>query len=136
MLKKLSKAIIASALMTPMAASMPAQAAAEYCHTDVDGDYVCIHAVYGNRSNRGITVSINGRIHNVRVNCYNPNYQSTSLVAYACWSYEAINSETSLPEPSEKSESLVGIMSGSGFLPEGKAIDLDEVMNAMPPEMK
>ncbi len=128
-------AIGAALLSASMVATPSAIAGAEYCHRDTDGDYVCIHAVYGKRSNRGITASINGRINNFRVNCYNRRYGSTSLIAYACWSYNAIATEPKDFDPDSTKKSLA-IFEGSNFLSEDQAIDLEKVKNAMPDEMR
>ena len=128
--------LAAAAISVPLSIAAPVNAAAEYCHTNVDGVHVCIHAVYGSRSNRGITMSANGRISNYRVNCYNRDYGSTSLVAYACWSYNAIKADSEAPKPTQVSESVKSIMTGKGFISESDGIDLDKVMNAMPPEMQ
>ena len=69
--------------------------------------------------------------------CYNDNYDRTSIIAYGCWAYSAISSEPdNLPEVADGADSLRGILSSGGFLSEKDAIDLEKVKNAMPPEMK
>ena len=135
-MKALTSLAAAAAFAVPPAISPSANAAAEYCMTNTSGNRVCIHAVYGPRNNRGITASTNGYMNNFRVNCYSRNYGSTSLIAYACWSYNAITTE----EPPELTEATtqetIAAFGVSGFVSEDKAIDLEKVMNAMPPEMK
>ena len=134
-MKNISFLAVTAAFAVPLVTSAPVRAAAEYCHTDYDGDYVCIHAVYGPRENRGITASINGSIDNIRVNCYNRNYQSSSLVAYACWSYTAIAVEPA--EFSEKAtKDVSSAFSSVGFASKEFIIDVDKATQAMPPEMK
>ena len=136
-MKALTTIVAAAAFAVPLAISAPTNAAAEYCHTDVDGDYICIQSVYGNRRNRGVVYTINGYVKNARLNCYNYNYGSTSIAAVACWDYNAIKAEPSdAPEVTEIPESVKGIMTGGGFVSDDKAIDLEKVRNAMPPEMK
>ena len=136
-MKALTSLAAAAAFAVPMAVSAPANAAAEYCHRDVDGDYICIQSVYGARGNRGVVYTINGYVRNARLNCYNYNYESTSIAAVACWSYNAIKAEPAdAPEVTEVPESVKGIMTEGGFISEDKAIDLEKVRNAMPPEMK
>jgi len=133
------KAIIplatAAAFAIPLSISVPSIAAAEYCHTDYDGDYVCIHAVYGPRENRGITASHNGSINNIRVNCYERNYESSSLIAYACWSYTGITAEPA-KFPKEVTKDLPSVFDSKGFVSSENAIDIDKAIKSMPPEMK
>ena len=126
----------AAAFAVPLAISVPANAAAEYCHT-VNGRYVCIEKVFGPRNNRGLVYTVNGNVYADRFNCYNYDYESTSLYAVACWSYNAIKAEPDdIPEVTEVPESVKGIMTEGGFVSPDKAIDLEKVRNAMPPEMK
>lgn len=55
----------------------------------------------------------------------------------ACWDYNAINAEPSdAPDVTEIPESVKGIMTDGGFVSVDKAIDLEKVKNALPPEMK
>lgn len=77
-------ALLCSSLLLPSGAR-----AAEYCHTDNDGDYVCIEKVFGSRYNRGLIYTVNGSIYAIRINCYAYNYGRTSIAAVACWSYNA-----------------------------------------------
>ena len=117
--------------------SLPAEAGVDYCMTNDVGNRVCIVGVYGSRSNRGMIWTLNGQVRNTRFNCYNYDYGSTSIAAVACWNYTGIKAEPSdAPEVTEIPESVKGIMSEGGFISEDKAIDLDKVRNAMPPEMK
>ena len=53
-MKALTSLAPAAAFAVPLAISAPTNAAAEYYHTDVDGDYICIQGVYGDRRNRGV----------------------------------------------------------------------------------
>ena len=136
-MKVLTSLAAAVALAIPLGISSPAKAASEYCHTTTSGIYMCIENVFGPRSNRGVIYKVNGSIYSMRFNCYNYDYASTSLRAVACWSYNAIKAEpANMPEVTEVPDSVKGIMSDGGFVPEGKAIDLEKVRNAMPPEMK
>lgn len=136
-MKSLTFLAIASAFSIPLLTAQVAKSAAEYCHTDTSGDYVCIEKVFGSRGNRGLVYSVNGNVYASRFNCYNRNYGATSIRAVACWSYNAISSEPdNLAEIKETPESLKGIMTEGGFISSDKAIDLDKVMNAMPDEMK
>jgi hypothetical protein len=80
-----SLALLCSSLLMPTSA----RAAAEYCHINTLGNYVCIERVFGNRSNRRILYSVNGVIYAARINCYGYNYDSTSVFSVACWNYDA-----------------------------------------------
>jgi len=136
MKKRLFVASVASILGTTLLAPLLVKAAAEYCHT-TSGSYVCIQSVFGPRNNRGIVMTLDGRVSAHRINCYNYNYQRTSLFAVACWSYTAINAEPdNMPEVSEIPEEVKAMMIDGGFVPEDQAIDLEKVKNAMPDEMK
>ncbi|MFM7675262.1 MAG: hypothetical protein ACKO5F_06690 [Synechococcus sp.] len=75
-----SLALLCSSLLMPTSAK-----AAEYCHVNAIGNYVCINRVFGNRSNRGIVYSVNGNVYVARINCYAYNYDSTSVFSVACW---------------------------------------------------
>jgi hypothetical protein len=77
-------ALVCSSLLMPGSAH-----AADYCHTDDDGDYVCIQTVFGPRSNRGLVYTVNGNVYATRINCYHDSYNRTSIAAVACWSYNA-----------------------------------------------
>lgn len=134
-MKALTSLAAAAAFAIPLAMSPSANAAAEYCMTNTDNNRVCIHAVYGPRNNRGITSSTNGYMNNFRVNCYSRNYGSTSLIAYACWSYTGITTEP--PEVNEEAtQETIAVFGASGFVSDDQAVDLEKVRNAMPPEMK
>ena len=133
----LFKCFASAVLMSPFVGLSPAQAGADYCHTDLSGNYVCIQSVFGPRSNRGMVYTMNGYVYSTRFNCYARNYGSTSIMAIACWSYTGIKSEPAdAPEVTEVPKSIRSIMSEGGFVSEDRAVDLDGVMNAMPPEMK
>ena len=119
------------------AVTSSAIAGADYCHTTSTGAYTCIQSVFGPRDYRGMVYTVNGNVYTSRFNCYNYNYGSTSIRAVACWSYNAIKAEPDdIPEVTEVPESVKGIMTEGGFVSPDKAIDLDKVRNAMPPEMK
>ena len=66
---------------------------AEYCMENVDGDYVCLHHVRGEKRTPHINqvfVSVNGGpIDNYEVNCRNPRDvgDSGSLHEYVCENY-------------------------------------------------
>ena len=136
-MKALTSLAAAAAFAVPLVISVPANAGADYCHTTTDGAYVCIQSVFGPRNNRGMVYTVDGYVYSSRFNCYSYNYGSTSLRAVACWSYTGIKSEPeNVPEITEVPESVKGIMTEGGFISEEKAIDLEKVKNAMPPEMK
>jgi len=136
-MKKLTAISAAAAFFIPLSVSVPVNAGVDYCHTTTDGAYVCIQSVFGTRNNRGMVYTVNGYVYSSRFNCYSNNYGSTSLKAVACWSYTGIKSEPgNIPEVTEVPESVKGIMTDGGFIAEDKAIDLEKVRNAMPPEMK
>ena len=136
-MKALTSLAAAAAFAVPLAISAPANAAAEYCHRVTSGEYVCIEKVFGPRNRRGLVYTVNGNVYADRFNCYNYDYQSTSVYAIACWSYNAIKAEPAdVPEVTEVPDSVKGIMTGGGFVSEDKAIDLEKVKNAMPPEMQ
>lgn len=136
-MKSLTFLAIASALSLPFFTAQVAKSAAEYCHTNGAGNYVCIEKVFGPRSSRGLIYTVNGNVYSARFNCYARNYHSTSLNAVACWNYTGIKAEPeNLAEIKQMPDSLKGIMTEGGFISSDKAIDLDKVMNAMPPEMK
>jgi hypothetical protein len=78
-------AMLASTLLLPTGA----RAAAEYCHTDSNGDYVCIEKVFGPRYNRGLIYTVNGNVYSKRYDCYAYNYERSSIAAIACWNYDA-----------------------------------------------
>ena len=136
-MKALTSLAAAAAFAVPMAVSAPSIAGVDYCHRDVNGNYVCIQSVYGPRNYRGMVYTFNGSVYSSRFNCYDYNYGSTSIRAVACWDYNAIKAEPAdAPEVTEIPESVKGIMTEGGFISEDKAIDLEKVRNAMPPEMK
>ena len=135
-MKSLTLLAIASAFSIPLLTAQVAKSAAEYCHY-TNGNYVCIEKVFGPRNNRGIIYTSNGNVYSARINCYARDYHSTSLNAVACWNYTGIKAEPeNLAEIKQMPDSLKGIMTEGGFISSDKAIDLDKVMNAMPPEMK
>ena len=68
--------------------TLPAVAGSDYCHTNQAGDYVCIQSVFGPRNNRGMVWTLNGYVRTSRFNCYNYDYEQTSIIAIACWVYE------------------------------------------------
>jgi len=81
--------------------------------------------------------TVNGTVYSSRFNCYNYDYGSTSLRAVACWSYQAISSEPKdIPKVTEVPESVRSLMTKDGFVGQDKAIDLEKVRKAMPPEMQ
>ena len=126
-----------AAAVIPFALTPQSNAAAEYCHTDTDGDYVCIEKVFGTRRNRGMVFTVNGNVYAGRFNCYDYDYGATSITAIACWDYTGIESDPKdMPKITEIPESIKGIMTGGGFVSEDKAIDLEKVRNAMPAEMQ
>ncbi len=136
-MKALTSIAAATSFAIPIAVSSPAEAGVDYCMTTNSGARVCIVGVYGPRSNRGMIWTLNGQMTNSRFNCYNYDYGSTSISAVACWNYESIKAEPKdAPEVTEIPESVKGIMTEGGFISEDKAIDLEKVKNAMPPEMK
>lgn len=136
-MKVLTSLAAAAAFAMPFAVSTPSIAGADYCHTDTSNNFVCIQSVFGPRNYRGMVYTVNGSVYSSRFNCYNYNYGSTSIKAVACWNYNAIKAEpTDAPEVTEIPESVKGIMTEGGFISEDKAIDLEKVRNAMPPEMK
>ena len=136
-MKKSTAISAAAAFLIPLSVSGPVNAGADYCHRTTDGAYVCIQSVFGTRNNRGMVYTVNGYVYSSRFNCYSNNYGSTSLRAVACWSYTGIKSEPeNVPEVTDVPESVKGIMTDGGFISEDKAIDLEKVRNAMPPEMK
>ena len=136
-MKSLTFLAIASAFSIPLLTAPVAKSAAEYCHTDANGRYVCIQSVFGPRSNRGVVITANGSVYTYRLNCYNRTYASSSINAVACWSYTGIKAEPeNLAEIKKPPTSLNKIMTEGGFISSDKAIDLDKVMNAMPDEMK
>lgn len=136
-MKALTSLAVAAAFGMPFAVSTPSIAGADYCHTDVDNNYVCIQSVFGPRNYRGMVYTFNGSVYSSRFNCYDYNYGSTSIRAVACWDYSAIKAEPAdAPKVTEIPESVKGIMTGGGFIPEDKAIDLEKVRNAMPSEMR
>ena len=129
--------MIAAAFAIPLATTAAVKAGADYCHTTTDGAYVCIQSVFGSRSNRGMVYTVNGYVYTNRFNCYRNDYGSTSIRAIACWAYTGIKAEPAdAPEVTEVPENVRSIMSEGGFVSEDNAVDLDKVMNAMPPEMK
>lgn len=77
-----------AAALSPILEGMPAIAGSDYCHTNARGNYMCIQSVFGPRSNRGMVFTMNGVVGSYRVNCYDYNYEKTSLIAIACWVYE------------------------------------------------
>ena len=138
-MKALTSLAAAATFAVPMAISYttPAEAGVDYCMTNDAGNRVCIVGVYGPRSNRGMVWTLNGQMRNSRFNCYAYDYQSTSIAAMACWSYNAIKAEPAdAPEVTDVPESVKGIMTEGGFISEDKAIDLEKIKNAFPPEMK
>ena len=136
-MKTLSYLASIAAVVLPLSNSNPAHAGVDYCATNDAGNRVCIVGVYGPRSNRGMIWTLNGQMRNSRFNCYDYGYQSTSIAAMACWSYNAIKAAPAdAPEITEVPESVKGIMAEGGFVSEDMAIDLEKVRNAMPPEMK
>jgi hypothetical protein len=114
-------ALIATALAAAstawISAPQPASAGADYCMRNTDGDYVCIQSVFGPRNYRGLVYTVNGSVYSSRFNCYNYDYESTSLKAVACWSYEAISSEPkNMPKVTEVPASVQAIMTSGGFV--------------------
>lgn len=88
-LRNLLKGSVLALLCSSILLPGTAFAAAEYCHTDEDGDYVCIEKVFGSRSNRGLIYTVNGSVYATRINCYSFSYQKNSIAAVACWNYGA-----------------------------------------------
>lgn len=88
-LRVLLSGSVLALLCAPAVAPNPAKAAAEYCQTNDSGNYVCIEKVFGSRSNRGLIYTVNGSVFAMRIDCYAYNYERSSIVAIACWNYDA-----------------------------------------------
>jgi hypothetical protein len=111
-----------------LAIFMPtANAGQDYCHYTESGSYMCINSVWGPRASRGINASVDGRIFNMRVNCFNRNYEPTSIIAVACWAYEGIQNVPKNPKYSDD-QKLQKLLTGGGFVKPSSAIDIDKVI--------
>jgi len=109
----------------------PASAGQDYCHYNVSGSYMCINSVWGPRENRGINVSVDGRVFNMRVNCFNRDYGSTSIIAVACWAYEGIQNVPKNPQYADD-QKLLKLVTSGGFVKPSNAIDVDKaIRNSM-----
>ncbi len=134
---RLFAASVTSILGATLLAPFSVKAGADYCQTTRMGNRVCIQSIFGTRSMRGIVFTFDGYVYSTRYNCYNYNYESTSLKAVACWAYTALSSEPkSIPSGNEIPDEVKNIMSREGFIAEDQAIDLEKIKNAMPDEMK
>ena len=135
-LTSLSLAAVASVM--PLAELVPSAAGSDYCHRNMSGNYVCIQSVFGPRHYRGMVWTLNGYVNvSKRINCYEYDYEPTSLTAVACWSYTPLKNEPlETPEPSKVPEDIKAIMTGGGFIDEDKAIDIEKIKKAFPDKMK
>ena len=136
-MKSLASLVAATAIALPGLIVSPSKAA-DYCMTTTKNDRMCIHGTYGPRGRRKMVISQNGgAAYSYIYDCYNDNYQSTSIIAVGCWDYAAISTEPpNLPEVAEKSSQVRAILSSSGSISSEMGIDLEKVRNAMPSEMK
>lgn len=126
-----STAFLSLALASPLL-TLPSYAASDHCHYTRSGDYLCINSVWGPRSNRGINFTGNNKVYNIRVNCYTRDYEDTSLIAIACWAYEAISKPPADQQISTE-EVARKLSSGGGFVKPAGAIDLNRVIkNSLP----
>lgn len=131
-------AAAATCLCFSLAEQQPAHAAADYCQTDATGAYVCIHSVYGPRSNRGVIYSVNGSMFSGRVNCYDGGYARTSITAIACWAYNAVSSNPDSKAANAKpaDPSQLKLITTVGTPSSNNKINADAAKSAMPAEMK
>jgi hypothetical protein len=137
-MKSIASILATATVALPLSVAPISNAAADYCMNNVAGARLCIFATYGTRDNRGMIITVNGKHSKTEgIDCYRDNYGPTSIIAYGCWGYEGIKSDsTNFDKYPQASESLKGIMSGSGFLSNENAIDIDKARKAMPAEMK
>lgn len=87
-MKSLISGLSTAALVATSAVFATKAEAAQYCMTNTDNNYICIHNVFINRSNnahRTIVGSVNGgNPVSFAVDCANPHWEATSIKDVAC----------------------------------------------------